>query len=375
MTRLALTLTPSHAHAVVYSAWSDRPRETFSLGFDPASPEMLVAALHQRGLAPSELYVAIALPLLYLAKVTLPPAPNEAREAMVRLEPERFFPVAEPVRASLAPDSDIAFAANGILLDSLARSLRTLAPVARLEPAPLAVAALTQNGTGTYRLGESDEDGAMDMRDGRLIAVRRSAQAAATPGAPVALPYIAALGAARRLDVPLVGSFLTEQERASQGRRTLRGTLTALVAATAAITLCFFAIDRSRERTLTAIERQATALADSAQPALVAQQQLALSQRERQLAAQTLGTRPNPSAALARISQLLPRDVVVLTAKATGNDWQIDGTARNAAALVPLLDRDPQIENVRSLAASSRFRDGQLTRESFSIALRVRHTP
>jgi hypothetical protein len=43
-----------------------------------------------------------------------------------------------------------------------------------------------------------------------------------------------------------------------------------------------------------------------------------------------------------------------------------------AAALVPHLDRNGHFEDVRMLSASSRFRDGPRTRETFSIALRVR---
>jgi len=62
----------------------------------------------------------------------------------------------------------------------------------------------------------------------------------------------------------------------------------------------------------------------------------------------------------------------VLSLRASAADWQIDGTALDAAAIVPLLDRDDRFEDVRFLSASSRFRDGDRTYETFSIAFRVR---
>jgi hypothetical protein len=75
---------------------------------------------------------------------------------------------------------------------------------------------------------------------------------------------------------------------------------------------------------------------------------------------------------LAALSERLPEGATVLNLRAQGEEWQIDGTARDAAALLPLLDRDDRFDTVRFLSASARFREGPRTYETFSIAFRVR---
>jgi hypothetical protein len=85
-----------------------------------------------------------------------------------------------------------------------------------------------------------------------------------------------------------------------------------------------------------------------------------------------VANRANPHAALAAISAALPREATVLSARANGNDWQIDGTTSDASRLVPLLDQHARFDSVRFLSASSRYRDGSRSYETFSIALRVR---
>jgi hypothetical protein len=61
----------------------------------------------------------------------------------------------------------------------------------------------------------------------------------------------------------------------------------------------------------------------------------------------------------------------VLNARAIANEWRIDGTAMNAAAILPALDGDPRFADARFLAATSRYREGGKTYESFSLAFRA----
>lgn len=144
--------------------------------------------------------------------------------------------------------------------------------------------------------------------------------------------------------------------------------LVAVAAAAAAVAFLLAAADRSRERTLLTLQQEAERLAAEAAPALEAQGALLRHASGRQLVHSTLGARPDIAGALSALGQVLPPDVVVSAVRATGADLQVEGTARDAAALVPLLDADPRFDNVRSLAASARFRDGRDTRESFAIA-------
>ena len=83
--------------------------------------------------------------------------------------------------------------------------------------------------------------------------------------------------------------------------------------------------------------------------------------------------RADPLDALAAISAALPRDAVVLSARANGSDWQLDGTAADASALVPLLDAHQRFDSF--LAATSRYREAARSYETFSIALRHRPRP
>jgi hypothetical protein len=101
--------------------------------------------------------------------------------------------------------------------------------------------------------------------------------------------------------------------------------------------------------------------------------------RSREIEAATIreitANRADPFGALAAISAALPREATVLSARVTGNDWQIDGTTSDASTLVPLLDRHERFDSVRFLSASSRYRESNRSYETFSIALRFRSQP
>jgi hypothetical protein len=75
---------------------------------------------------------------------------------------------------------------------------------------------------------------------------------------------------------------------------------------------------------------------------------------------------------LAALGERLPRDVTVLNARAMGDEWRIDGTSTNAAAILPALDGDPRFADARFLAATARYREGGKTYESFSLAFRAK---
>jgi hypothetical protein len=98
---------------------------------------------------------------------------------------------------------------------------------------------------------------------------------------------------------------------------------------------------------------------------------LAAIDRERAALEQAPRTQVDPILVLASLSDRLPTGATVLSLRVVANEWQIDGTALDAAAIVPLLDSDARFRDVRFLSASSRFREGERTYETFSIAFRV----
>jgi hypothetical protein len=98
---------------------------------------------------------------------------------------------------------------------------------------------------------------------------------------------------------------------------------------------------------------------------------LAAMDREADAIRELSGRRPNPLRVMAALSERMPAGATVLSVKSSGDDWQIDGTAADAAAIVPLLAADDRFQDVRFLSASARFQENNRTYETFSIAFRV----
>ncbi|MFP5355970.1 MAG: hypothetical protein ACLGIK_12620 [Gemmatimonadota bacterium] len=381
--RLAVELTPTHLRAVLAAGWRDTPLRFTDIAWTPADPDAGIAALRGWAGNVDAIAVAVGLGMLHVARAELPPSPDEARERMLALESERFFATSAALTVSLAPGGEVAFAADAGALDGWCAALERWAPLVRVDPAPVALArALGTKVSGEYRIDAAPgEHGYVAIRDGRVTAVRRIPLTLGdSPGA--ALPardgvpgsHLAAWGALSGEDAAAGGTLAAPPRRATLTARRRRRLWGAAAAAAAGLALAVTSADRWRERTLRALEDEIATLRDGAAPgeaALAARQRLdaeiaiiARSGRAHSGAMGTLG-------ALAAISNALPADAVILNAHAVGREWQVDGTAASAAALVPRLDQDGRFEQVRILGASSRFRDGARTRETFTIALRV----
>ena len=145
--RVGIEVTASVIRGVVMSRWRQVPSRTFEVSWDPAQPVSALAALRSEVEAPDAVCVAIGLAFLHVTKVQLPPSDSAARESMVQVEPQRFFPVGDAVRAALGADSDVAFAVDASWVASLEAALGTWGPIARVEPTPLALLA-AWGGTG-----------------------------------------------------------------------------------------------------------------------------------------------------------------------------------------------------------------------------------
>jgi hypothetical protein len=165
-----------------------------------------------------------------------------------------------------------------------------------------------------------------------------------------------------------------EWRRRIAARRITAVTLTTLCAV-ASLVFAVWAADRWRERTVNALESQVAEVEARGAAADTALRMLRSRESEARTIADVHALRPDPHAALAAISATLPKEATVLSARASGNDWQIDGTTSDASSLVPLLDRHAQFDSVRFLSASSRYRQANRSYETFSIALRFRPKP
>ena len=163
--------------------------------------------------------------------------------------------------------------------------------------------------------------------------------------------------------------------RSSIARRPTTCGSTLNPAGTAAIVFAVWAADRWRQRTLVALDHKIAQVEALAAPADTALRMLRSREAEAATIQEIAAHRADPFSALAAISAALPQEANVLSARANGNDWQIDGTTSDASTLVPLLDRQERFDSVRFLSASSRYRQANRSYETFSIALRFRSQP
>lgn len=382
--RVGLELTPERVRAVRLAPFSRRAAQSVDVPWDPRRPREAVAALTESLGSATSVSLAVGLGFLEVKHVELPPAPAGVRSRMVALEPERYFATdADGLVTALEPTSGIAFAAPRDLVAAWLAAFEEWAPISGIEPAPLAVArALGGEASGTYRLeAAADEVGLLRVEKGAVTSVRRL-QADATVLAStlpsvrgVAPVFLAALGAALVNDGPLETALAPSAWTARLAARRTNRLALAAAGAAAALVFALYAADRWRDRTLDALEQETTVVTQRAAPAEAAMRARMSREAESATMRSTVAARPDPYGALAAISLALPRDAVVLSARATGNEWQVDGTARDASALVPRLDRDGHFDNVRFLSASSRYREGNRSYETFSIALRYRPRP
>ena len=382
--RAGIELTPTVVR-LVRLAWSGGVTDTVEIPWDPARPAEAVAALQAKVGRPDAVSLAIGLGFLEITRLDLPPVPAPERARMVELEPDRYFAAAngEAHVVTVAPDEQIAFAVPAALVETWLTAFEHWTPVQWVEPSPVAVArALEKQPNATYLLDARDgEIGLAQLDRGRLVSVRRTLDKNAIREArPIPAigstkgSFAAALGAAKHRShgARTAPALAPESRRRRIAARQRTTVAMSAIAAIAAIAFATWSADRWRERTLTDLQSRAAQAEMRGAAADTALRMLRSRETEAAAIRDIAASRPDPFGALAAISAALPREANVLSARATGNNWQIDGTTSDASALVPLLDRHERFDSVRFLSASSRYRDSNRSYETFSIALRFR---
>ena len=358
---------------------------TFELPFTPDRLDDMVAQLSAAVGDVRGIGIAIGLAHLHVKQVKLPPVPHAARRQMLTVEPERWFAVPQGALTAVAltADGDIALAADGAWVDACVRAFSVWSEVIRVEAAPTAlVRALNAAGhttTGAALEAGVGEVGAIDTRNGVLRSVRRAraTDLAAAPTSPSLAKGLdpacsVALGAVLGFDGAIDNMLLTPAlDRAfasAQRRRVVAWAAAAAIAVGAA----GWAAGVSRDRALAAVNSQlSTARAGANGGAELSLRALSI---DRELAAinTTTASRPDVMAALAALGVRLPVEAVAQRVRVAGREWQVEGNARTAAAVLAALAAEPQFDKVRFLAPSSRFRDGNTDRETFAIAFALR---
>ena len=358
---------------------------TFEMSFAPDRLDEIVAQLAAAAGDVRSIGLAIGLAHLHVKQVKLPPVAQDARRKMLSVEPERWFavPAGAPTAVSLTENGEIALGADGALIDACAKAFAKWAPVQRVEAAPLALArALRAAGhrTATAALDAGiGEVGFIETADGVLRTVRRAraADLAASPASLSMAPGLdpafgVALGAAIGFDGAVGAMLLTptlEKGFVSAQRRTL---VTWAAAAAAALLAIVWAAGASRERQLTALDTAlVTSRAEATTGSALALRAMSV---DRELAAirTTTSARPDVLTALAALGVRLPVEAIAQRVRVVGAEWQVEGNAKTAAAVLAALAAEPRFEKVRFLAPSNRFREGTVDRETFAIAFAIR---
>jgi len=386
--RAGVELTPSAVRLVRLAPFTGRVTQTLEVPWDPSRPGEAVVALRARIGSLQGIALAVGLGFIEVTRLEVPPVAPPERARIVELEPDRYFAAAsrEALAVTVAPDEPLAFGAPASLVESWIAAFETWAPVDWVEPSPIALArVLGKLADAVYVVEAADgELGLLQLARGRLTSVRRTLDKRAATDArpipaagPVPALFAAALGAAKwgSAGARAVPAFAPDAWRRRLASRRRVALTVSVLAAVTAIVFAIWAADRWRERTLTALEEQIAQVESRGASADTALQRLRSREVEARTIREVATARPDPHGALAAISAALPREATVLSARANGNDWQIDGTTSDASALVPLLDRHERFDSVRFLSASSRYREANRSYETFSIALRFRSQP
>ncbi len=379
---VGVELTGHVARAVVRPRLGAAPRGNMEDAFDPERPERAVASLRARLGDVGGIAIAIGFAHLELKAVRLPPLDRAEQLRILSLEPDRFFLSEKYTALSLSPNG-LACAADGDAVERWVRAFSAWGRVTAVVDAPSALTRALAGVEGDGALvvpGELTDGGVavIELSAGLQTGARRVPAGIATEGRPLPAAHglrpeeLTAYGAALAAAAPPEDQILTSSLREAFRRRRLV-TSTRRWAAVAAVTiLLVVGLDRWRQLAFDRSGREIATLADSAATPLSLLQALAVLDRRETLAGDPSTSLADPLDVLAALSARLPADATVLSLSMIGDEWQIDGRARNAATIVPVLDGGNRFATVRVAGASTRFTENGVTWETFSVAFRAR---
>jgi Tfp pilus assembly protein PilN len=311
-------------------------------------------------------------------------------------------------------DDDLVVAARAAEFDRMAEALARLGPVERVEPAPVALARhLAAHGVthSTVVMADPrDSDCAVvELRDGTVATIRKlptdvhaivtAVRAAPNSGVrsflypwreslaeelgaegvtvePVPPPtgsteaFAGASGALLGIDAPDELTLTSPAlERRQQTRAWRRGAL-AVATLVAVLFAAVWSVDLRRTRALDEIQRR---IGERQAEAAEVQQLLAdiaAAEEEVTTLAAVARERADPLEALLLMTRLLPTEAHLRSLSATGDEWELDGYARDAALLIPTFEASDALSEVRFRTATTRTQLGNEDYESFSLALR-----
>ncbi len=367
---LCLLLEPDAVYALAREGAGGASR----IAWNPEAPVPMVDAIRALVGAPTALVVIVGLAFLEIAEPQLPPVPNDVRVRMLQRDSDRYFALRET--AAVATDGRVAFAMPSALLTSWIDALSAWSPVQAVVTVGEAAALAGQDGLWIVPAGPGST-GQLTIREGRVHEARRTRGRVADTERTLTITELA--GGARRaatgaLDLQLLDGTM----RARIHRQRTRRWWQSAAFAAAALVMLAWSVDHWRERQLVALQDEAESLELATAGARAAQERLGRADSEQSAIAfaDRRAVRPDaPSAVLARLGALLPRDAFMQRLEWNGSEWRIDGSADDAAALVPLLDADALFVGVRAAAPSTRYLENGRSRSSFSIGFQTGSEP
>jgi hypothetical protein len=431
MTRVGLQLGVERARAVVVTGWPRRRSQAVEVPFDPERPDEAVDALRPLVGKARRIAVAIDVHLLRTKRVTLPALSAAQRRSVLQLEPERFFAVrGEEIVPAVRADDGLVFAVPATALARWVAAIERIAPVEVVEPTPVALARALATGLIRDALvffdGGSAGIGVAEILEGRVMRARRlfgtgpqmadslradgipapglavayldpssderrAALAALSPSTPleplptlgggsrgggITGPFAAAYGAVLAMDnpLPVAETLLSPAHGAAIRRRRMRERGAAIACCVVAFVLAVLSLDNRQDRVLRGLESATATLSSRAAPALAMQTELAnLGRRAGSLRAIDI-EHPGPLRVVRALSAVMPSGAFVRQIHVDGADWQVDGYAPNASAVLAALGANAEFRDVHFLSATNQTRLANRTYESFALAFRFAPT-
>lgn len=336
-----------------------------------------VAAVRVHAGSSSRVLLVLGGALIDVARPHWPPVSPALRRRILHHEADRVFATARPQATTLC--GDLAFGADAALVTPLREAFSAAFTVDGVIALPVALAvAHVRAGAAdrvTWRFDAGAHAVGVAQVEGRALTDARIGPLDdATLRGTRAVDDAQLLAALATTEIASSDQLLDRDAEAALSFAQQRAWWRAVALAVVAIGVLTWSADRWRSRVEENTVAQVAALDQVAAPALAAQQRLISATDEQVRIAEDRAAAPHTPVVLARLGALLPRDAWVQRLEWDGRDWRIEGSAVDVASLVPRLAADSMLQDVRSLAPSTRFLDNGRARGSFTIGFRLRTT-